>query len=337
MANHRIVSLITLARYCCFSPSNTIMPPLNRIIKALGAVSVQAFIGLLRTMRPKQWTKNVLFVFPALVFDRQLTNPDSFIRVSIACVLLILMSGTVYIINDLVDIEKDRQHPKKKNRPLPSGQLPKPLALATAIILPILTIGFAWWWDWRVAVVLMAYLAIQIAYSFWLKHIPIIDVLTVTAGFVLRVLAGVVVIDVENFSPWLYACTGLLALFLAVGKRRQELVQLGENAVKTRPIFEHYNLSLLDELLRFVVTSTFITYLLYTIEVQTARVADVNLALATVPFVMYGLFRYLYLIHIKGEGSAPDEVLLKDRPLQLTIVLWGLSFVLLLYILPRGI
>lgn len=298
---------------------------------------MQAFIALLRTMRPKQWTKNVLFVFPAIVFDRQLNNPEALARVLIACGLLILISGTVYIVNDLVDIEKDRQHPKKKHRPLPSGRLPVPIALTASVLIPLVTLSFALWWDWRVAVVLITYLLIQITYSFWLKNVPIIDVLTVTAGFVLRVLAGVVVIDVENFSPWLYACTGLLALFLAVGKRRQELLQLGEDAVKTRPIFAHYNLTFLDELLRLVVTSTFLTYLLYTIEVQTARIADVNLALGTVPFVMYGLFRYLYLIHIEGEGSAPDEVLLKDRPLQITIVLWAASFIVLLYLVPRGL
>lgn len=297
---------------------------------------LQAFVGLLQTMRPKQWTKNVLFVFPAIVFDRQLLDPIAFGRVLVACVLLILMSGTVYIINDLVDIDKDRKHPTKKNRPLPSGKLPKNIALIAAVLIPMMTLAFAYWWAWDLAVVLTVYLILQIVYSFSLKHIVILDVLAITAGFVLRVLSGVVVIDVTNFSPWLYACTGLLALFLAIGKRRQELVTLGEQAKETRPIFEHYNLALIDDMLRMVTTSTLITYLLYTIEVDTATLVDINLALITVPFVLYGLFRYLYIIHVQGKGSAPDEVLLTDRPLQLAIVGWGLTFIFLLYLVPRG-
>lgn len=295
---------------------------------------MRAFLGLLRTMRPHQWTKNILFIFPAIVFDRQLTDPDAFLRVLLGAFLLSMMSGTIYIINDLVDIEKDRKHPKKKNRPLPSGDLPRSLALVGAVIIPLLTLSFTYWWDWDLAIVLTLYLVLQIAYSFVLKQIVILDVLAITAGFVLRVLAGVVVIDVANFSPWLYACTGLLALFLAIGKRRQELVTLGERAIETRPIFKYYNLALIDDMLRMVTTSTLITYLLYTIEVDTATLVDINLAMITVPFVLYGLFRYLYLIHVEGEGSAPDEVLLKDRPLQLTILGWGLTFFILLYVIP---
>lgn len=295
---------------------------------------MQALYGLLRTMRPHQWTKNVLFVFPAIVFDRQLTDPDAFLRVVLAAFLLSMMSGTIYIINDLVDIDKDRKHPTKKNRPLPSGQLPPSLARLAAVIIPLITLSFTYWWDWDLAIVLTCYLILQIAYSFVLKQIVILDVLAITAGFVLRVLAGVVVIDVANFSPWLYACTGLLALFLAIGKRRQELVTLGEKAVETRPIFKDYNLALIDDMLRMVTTSTLITYLLYTIEVDTAQLVDINLAMITVPFVMYGLFRYLYLIHVKGEGSAPDEILLKDRPLQMTLLGWGLTFFVLLYVIP---
>jgi 4-hydroxybenzoate polyprenyltransferase len=301
---------------------------------ATGEMPVKALVGLLRTMRPKQWTKNVL-VFAALVFDRQLTDPNALGAVLVALFTLILMSGTVYVINDLVDIEKDRQHPKKKSRPLPSGQLPVPIAISAAVIMPALTLLLALSFDVGLALVLALYLAIQVTYSFVLKHIVLLDVMTVASGFVLRVLAGVAVIDVQNFSPWLYACTALLALFLAVGKRRQELVTLGEaEAVRTRPIYAHYNLPLLDDMLRLVTTSTFIAYLLYTIEVETVRIADINMALLTVPFVLYALYRYLYLIHVQGEGSAPDEVLLTDRPLQIAIVLWGLLFVGLLYLFP---
>lgn len=292
-----------------------------------------ALLGLLRTMRPKQWTKNLLFVFPAIVFDGKLFEINSFLRVFGAFTLFCLMASSVYIINDLVDLEKDRQHPKKKHRPLPSGKLPIPLALSAAFAFPIFTLGSALLLSQPLALTLATYFIMQLAYSFWLKHVAIVDVLVVTAGFILRVIAGVVVIDVKNFSPWLYAVTGLLALFLAVGKRRQELITLGENAVNTRPIYEEYNLPLIDDMLRVVTTGTFITYMLYTIEAQTRLGSD--LMLATVPFVLYGLFRYLYLIHIRGEGSAPDEVLLKDRPLQIDIALFVIANIIIIYILPR--
>ena len=289
-------------------------------------------MGLLRTMRPKQWTKNLLFVFPAIVFDGQLFDLEPFTRVFVAFILLCVISGTVYIINDLVDIESDRQHPKKKFRPLPSGELPTPLARVAAVALPIGALSAAFIFEPALALILLLYLIMQILYSFILKHIVIIDVLVIMIGFIMRVAAGVVVIEVENFSPWLYATTGLLALFLAVGKRRQELLTLGDNATNVRPIFREYNLALIDDMLRVVTTSTLITYILYTIEVQPD--AGNNAGLITVPIVMYGLFRYLYLIHVRGEGSAPDEVLLKDRPLQLTLLAFGLTFITILYIIP---
>ncbi len=290
--------------------------------------------GLLRTMRPKQWTKNAI-VFAGIVFDGQLFNIDSLLRVIGAFFLLCLLSGAVYIINDLVDIERDRQHPTKRLRPLPSGQLPVPLAVAGAIIIIIIVISVSLLLRWQFAVVMIAYLVLQLAYSFVLKHIVIVDVLAVTAGFVLRVAAGVVIISVARFSPWLYACTALLAMFLTVGKRRQELLLMAEKAGTTRSSLEHYNLPLLDDMLRMVTTATLIAYLLYCIEAPSILLAGTNLALLTVPFVLYGLWRYLYLIHVKGEGSAPDEVLLKDRALQISIGLWGLTFILILYLAPR--
>lgn len=288
-------------------------------------------------MRPKQWTKNVLFIYPGLIFDGQLFIWDSFLRVTIACFLLCLVSGTVYIINDLADLKSDRQHPTKRYRPLPSGRLPIPVAIVSAVVIPVAAITGALTLSRGLGMILLTYLALQVIYSWYLKHVVLIDILTVTAGFVLRVGAGVAVISVENFSPWLYACAGLLALFLIVGKRRQELLLLREDAVNVRPIYREYNLPLLDDILHIITTSVLIAYILYTIEAPTGRFADINLALITVPFVLYGLFRYLYLIHVKGEGSAPDEVLLKDRPLQVTMLLWGLTFITILYIIPRAL
>ncbi len=296
---------------------------------------MRALLALIRTMRPKQWTKNVIFVFPAVIFDGKLFDFAAFTSVAYACLLLCLIAGAVYILNDFVDIESDRQHPKKRHRPLPSGQLPLNVARIALLVIPITTLALAYIFNWRLAVILTVYALIQIAYSFYLKHIVLVDILTVTAGFVLRVAAGVVVIEVTNFSPWLYVCTGLLALFLAIGKRRQELLLLGETAPQVRRIFRYYNVQLLDEMLRVVTTSTFIAYTLYTIETPSPILAQTNMALATVPFVLYGLFRYLYLIYVKNELAAPDEVLLKDRPLQIDIALFGLAFVFILYVIPR--
>lgn len=293
---------------------------------------MQALTGLIQTMRPKQWTKNILFVFPAIVFDAKLTDIDLLLRVVIASILLILMSGTVYIINDLTDVENDKQHPTKRFRPIPSGKLPIPLARVATIVIPTITLIIAVIFDQRLAAILIAYLVLQILYSFRLKHVVLLDIMSVAFGFVLRVMAGGVVIDVE-ISPWLYAFTGLLALFLVVAKRRQELIKLGDVARETRPIFQEYNLPLLDEILRMVTTATLITYLLYTIEVETMTINGTNLGLTTVPFVLYGLFRYLYLIHVKEEGSAPDEVLLTDRPIQITVGLAGLAFFVILYVM----
>jgi 4-hydroxybenzoate polyprenyltransferase len=295
---------------------------------------LQALRGLLLTMRPKQWTKNLLFVFPALIFDGQLFTVEAFLRVAFAFVTLCAISGTVYIINDLVDIESDRKHPRKKNRPLPSGMLPVQVAQVAAFIIPAVTLTIAFFVSRRLTAILVAYLVIQLLYSFRLKHIVIVDVMTITAGFVLRVAAGVVVINVQQFSPWLYVTTGFLALFLAVSKRRQELILLGDTANEVRRIYKDYNLALLDEMLRISFISTLLTYTLYTIETSAPLLAGTNLALLTVPFVMYGLFRYLYLIYVQGEISPPDEVLLKDRPLQVALVFFGILCVIILYLLP---
>ncbi|WP_343420142.1 decaprenyl-phosphate phosphoribosyltransferase [Candidatus Flexifilum breve] len=292
---------------------------------------MQALIGLIRTMRPKQWTKNVV-VYAGIVFDGQLFNVDAFLRITLGFVLLCLISSSIYLINDLVDIEADRQHPKKRFRAIPSGQLPVPIAIGSAIILVIATLGIGFALSPYFAAVLLTYLIIHLLYSFYLKHIVLLDIFAVASGFILRVLAGVTLVQVMAFSPWLYASIGLLALFLVIGKRRQELVMLADKAGSVRATLDSYNLPLLDDMLRMVTTATLVTYILYTIEAPSILLAGTNLALLTVPFVLYALFRYLYLIHVKGEGSAPDEVLLKDRPLLIAILLWGLTFVAILYL-----
>lgn len=295
---------------------------------------MRVLAGLVRTMRPRQWTKNAL-IYAGIVFDGQLFVPESFIRITISFVLLCVIAGSIYIINDLADVESDRQHPRKRFRPIASGQLPIRVAVVSAVLIPIGALIIAYLIIGPLfALVLLAYFGLQLAYSLRLKHIVILDVMSVMIGFVLRVLAGIAAVPVAEFSPWLYAITGLLALFLIVGKRRQELLALAEKAGTIRVTLEHYNLPMLDDMLRMVMTGTIIAYLLYAIEAPSALLAGTDLALLTVPFVVYGMFRYLFLIHVRGEGSAPEEVLLRDRPLQIAIMLWGLTFIAILYIPP---
>jgi 4-hydroxybenzoate polyprenyltransferase len=284
-------------------------------------------------MRPHQWTKNV-FIYAGIVFDGQLFDRDPFIRVTIAFVLLCMAAGSVYIINDLFDVAADRQHPRKRFRPIPSGLLPIPVARVASVVIPLLALAGAVALNRAFALVLAVYLLLQLLYSFKLKHVVLIDLVVIVLGFILRVGAGVLIVDVAAFSPWLYACMGTLALFLIVGKRRQELLLMAEKAGNVRVTLDEYNLPLLDELLRIAVIGTMLTYLFYTVEAPSVLLAGTNLALTTVPFVWYGIARYLYLIHVRGEGSAPDEVLLKDRPLQIAIVLWAIACIVILYLAP---
>ncbi|RMG94205.1 MAG: decaprenyl-phosphate phosphoribosyltransferase, partial [Chloroflexi bacterium] len=277
--------------------------------------------GLLKTMRPRQWPKNG-FAFVALFFDRQLTNPNSFLHALAAFVLLCLMSSAVYIMNDLADIESDREHPVKRQRPLPSGQLSPTVARVAAILFASGSLLAGFLLGRGFGLILLAYLVLQIAYTFWLKHIVLLDVSIVAAGFILRIGAGVAVISVQRFSPWLYVFGGFLALFLALGKRRHELMLLGQNARNHRAILDEYNLDLIDRLLGIVTTSSVVAYSLYTFLAE--GLPENHAMMLTIPFVLYGIFRYLYLIHVRQEGGAPEEILLRDRPLQATLVLWAI-------------
>lgn len=299
-------------------------------IKSLWRTFPTPVRGLIRTMRPTQWTKNG-FVFAGIMFDQQLDNPEALGRVLFAFSLLCLAASTIYLINDLVDIERDRLHPRKRNRPLPSGKLPVAWAKTAAVVFPVVALAGSLALTWKLTAVLAAYLALHIAYSFYFKNIVLLDVFAIAGGFVLRVVAGIVVIDVTSFSPWLYVCAGLLALFLAIGKRRQELIMLADNAEDVRATYKDYNMPLLDDMLRMVTTGCVLTYMLYTIEAQTIRTNGHQMML-TIPFVLYGIFRYLYLIHVRGEGSAPDELLFKDMPLLAGVSLWVIAVGLVLYV-----
>ncbi len=286
--------------------------------------------SLLKTMRPRQWPKNG-FVFVALLFDRQLLDPISFARTLAAFALLCLMSSAVYIMNDLADIESDRQHPKKRERPLPSGQLNPTTARIDSVLFAAGSLAAGFWLSLEFGLVLLAYLVIQIAYTFWLKHVVLLDVSIITTGFVLRIAAGVTIIDVQRFSPWLYVFGGFLALFMALGKRRQELVLLGQNARSHRVILDEYSLELIDRMMGIVTTSAVVAYSLYTFLAE--GLPENHAMMLTIPFLLYGIFRYLYLIHIRNEGGAPEEILLKDRPLQVTVALFGIVVFIALYAL----
>jgi 4-hydroxybenzoate polyprenyltransferase len=280
-------------------------------------------------MRPKQWTKNG-FIFAALIFDVKAFDPYYLLRTVTGFVLFCLISGVVYTLNDLVDIEKDRAHPRKRHRPLPSGALSPRFAKIGATLIAVLALSAGAWLSPGFALILGGYLLLQVGYSFHFKHVVLLDVLAIATGFVLRVAAGAPLVDAENFSPWLYICTTLLALFLALGKRRGEKVLLGDEAGNHRESLNHYTLGLLDQLISLVTSSTIVAYALYTFSAH--NLPENHLMMLTIPFVIYGLFRYLYLVHAEGVTSAPDEVLLTDRALQVDLLLWGLSAVGILYL-----
>jgi 4-hydroxybenzoate polyprenyltransferase len=287
------------------------------------------FLPLLKTMRPKQWAKNA-FLFVAITFDRQLTHSHALERTLVGFALFCLLSSVVYIVNDLTDIEADRQHPKKRNRPLPSGKLSVRVAVIAAVILLLAALPAAFLMSFEFGLLALGYLLLNMAYSKWLKHIPILDVLVLASFYVLRVGAGVELIHVATFSPWLYTFTIFLALFLGVGKRRAELNLLADSANSHRPVLEGYTLPLLDQLMTIVSSMTIITYSLYTFSAE--NLPKYHVMMLTIPFLIYGIFRYLYLVQVEHSGGAPEEVLFSDRPLQITLFLFGLTVLIIFYV-----
>jgi 4-hydroxybenzoate polyprenyltransferase len=283
--------------------------------------------ALIRTMRPRQWTKNI-FVFAALVFDGQLFQLGSLLSTLAGVGLFCLISSCVYIFNDLMDVQADRQHPIKKNRPIAAGVLPVGAAFTAGVILTVLTLAGALLLEFWFGLTLLAYFLLMLAYSRWLKHLPIVDVLVLAAGFVLRVHAGTTLIPVERFSPWLYVLMTLLALYLGFGKRRAELTLLVSGAGNHRKVLDGYTLPLVDQYITIVSGTTVLAYSLYTF----FRLPDNHTLMLTIPFVVYAIFRYLYLIQVKQVGGEPEEVLLTDRPFQVTLLLWGLAVVAVFYL-----
>lgn len=275
-------------------------------------------VALLLALRPKQITKN-LFVFAAPVFAGRLFEPSALWQATAAFLLFAAVSGSVYLLNDLLDVEQDRLHPTKRRRPIASGDLPVSIAQGAMVILAIVSLTAAYALRIKFGALLSAYLAMQIAYCFWLKHVVLLDVFIIATGFVFRTVAGGVAANI-HVSRWLLLCSLLLALLLGFGKRRQELAQLGANAEKHRQNLNEYSLPFLDQIINMIAGMTVVCYSVYCIEAQ-ASAAHPHIWI-TIPIVLYSVCRYLYLVYQKGMGGAPDEVLLKDRALQIAMMLW---------------
>jgi 4-hydroxybenzoate polyprenyltransferase len=286
-------------------------------------------LNLLISLRPGQWTKN-LFVFAALVFAQRLGDMDAVMKAVIAFFVFCALSSTVYLINDVLDREQDRRHPLKAHRPIASGGLSPTLALIAAAVVGIAAMIAALALAWQFFQTAAAYLVLLIAYSAFLKHIVILDVLTIAAGFTLRAAAGAAAIAVP-MSHWLLVCTTLLALFIALSKRRHELTLLTDTAIDHRPILSDYTPYLLDQMISVVTASTLIAYVFYTISPETTVKFGTDLLSLTIPFPLYGIFRYLYLVHLRDKGGSPSELVINDRPLLACVGLWALSVILIIY------
>lgn len=287
--------------------------------------------ALLVSLRPHQWTKN-LFVLAALAFSKHLFDGDAAVRAGVAFAVFCGLSGAVYLVNDLADLERDRLHPLKRSRPIASGTLGVPAARAAAASLFALGLLVAFALGPGFFLCALAYLALNLAYSFGLKDVVILDVLTIAIGFVLRAVAGAVAIQVA-FSDWLLVCTILLALFLALAKRRHELVTL-EDAAAHRRILAEYSPYLLDQMIAVVTASCLTAYAFYTLAPETVEKYRTDRLAYTIPFVIYGIFRYLYLVHRKEQGGSPSDALLADRPLLAAVALWAVAVVLIVYTAP---
>jgi len=277
-------------------------------------------VEILKSLRPQQWIKN-FFLFAALLFSRNLFNRPLLLKTVEAFIAFCLISSAHYIFNDLRDLAEDRLHPIKSLRPLASGRLKKTPAVLALVMIGAAGIALAAAINGPFLLIALGYLALQTAYSMWLKHIVILDVFVIAAGFLMRVVAGGLAIRV-TISSWLLICTILLSLFLAMGKRRHELVLLDKEAKVHRPILKEYNIYLLDQMISVVTASTLVAYCLYTISEETVEKFGTRNLVFTVPFVLYGIFRYLYLIHQRAGGGTPEALIIRDKPLLLDIFLW---------------
>jgi len=283
------------------------------------------------SMRPEQWIKN-FFVFTALLFSKNLLNLSKDIDALVGFIIFCMITGCSYIINDLVDLEKDKLHPTKSQRPIASGRLNKTTAIKITTIICLVSLSFAFYINSFFGIIVLTYFLLNIGYSIYLKNIVIIDVVTIASGFVLRVLGGAVIISVTS-SQWLILCTILLSLFLGFSKRRHELVLLEDNATGHRKVLEHYSPYFLDQMISVVTASTVICYALYTMSKDTIEKLGTSKLIYTIPFVLYGIFRYLYLVHQKEKGGSPTEIVFTDKPMIVNIILWVIASTVFIYIM----
>jgi 4-hydroxybenzoate polyprenyltransferase len=292
------------------------------------SVSARGISGLLISLRPEQWTKN-LILFAALIFGQRLFDPAAVGRSMAAFLIFCVLAGAVYLINDVSDRAADRRHPLKRSRPIAAGEVSPALALAASGVIVAASLIAAFALQSTFGWIAAAYVSLFVLYSRVLKHVVILDVLTIAIGFVLRAAAGAAVIAVP-MSQWLLVCTILGAMFLGLSKRRHELTLLADAAPEHRRILEEYNPYLLDQMIGVVTASTLVAYMIYCTSPETTEKFGTTHLVLTTPFPIYGIFRYLYLVHQRGAGS-PSEVLLTDRPLIVAIALWGLAVIAIIY------
>ncbi|MEO8361514.1 MAG: decaprenyl-phosphate phosphoribosyltransferase [Vicinamibacteria bacterium] len=286
-------------------------------------------IAFVRALRPHQWTKNLL-VFAALLFSKHLFEAEPFLRASLAFVAFCGLAGAVYLWNDIADVEQDRRHPKKKLRPIAAGELSIRAATLGAVVLVIASLSLSFWLNFHLGVCAAFYLALNLGYSFGMKHVVILDVLALSMGFVLRALAGGFAVNVP-VTEWLLVLTLLLALFLALAKRRHEITSLGDGASKHRAILAEYSPYLIDQMTSVVTASVVTAYTFYTLSPETVSKFGTSKLSWTLPLVLYGIFRYLYLVHQKDGGDSPTDMLLTDRPLLAAVALWVLLVIAIVY------
>ncbi|MBI5305438.1 MAG: decaprenyl-phosphate phosphoribosyltransferase [Chloroflexi bacterium] len=295
-------------------------------------------INLLKTMRPRQWTKNLLVYLPFVFTLKQYWQPftpkmyELLAVATSAFVLFCILSGAVYIINDLTDIEKDRRHPRKRFRPLASGTFKKSHAIAALVVILVIVVPLSFLLNVWFGVIAVVYLANNLLYSYVLKNQVILDVLSVSGGFVLRAVAGAAAIQVPA-SHWLFVCTALLSLFISFGKRRHELLLLENDATNHRAVLKEYSRELLDEMIAVTTASFVMAYSLYTFSAE--NLPPNRAMMLTIPFALYIVFRLLYLVHVKKEGGSPEEMVLRDKPLFVALVSWGLVSLGILYVFGR--
>ena len=286
------------------------------------------FITLVKALRVYQWSKNLL-VFVALIFAHELTTQGQILRSVLAFCAFCAASSVMYLLNDLIDIENDRLHPEKSKRPLASGALSISSAYLLMVILGSVALGLGALLGWRFQAILLGYIVLTVLYTFQLKNVVIVDVLVIALGFVMRAIAGAIALSV-SFSHWLVVCTLFLALLLAISKRRYEMNFLSD-AASHREVLGHYTISYLDSVNMLVAGATLITYTIYTCATEVVARLGTDELYLTLPFVVYGLLRYLYLVQNGIDGGDPSKTLLKDRPLGITVILWGLTCIAIIY------